>query len=203
MPPAKCSRPWLSLFPAGSPAAVSGDRPAAVPALARGLLALQAGYGQLPPASVIVPAERLAGNANCPPALESDLRTVGPALLADPAPPPYSPLGGTLLPANAALTQPDLATTLEVLRTEGVRGFYAGSFAQTFVDAADAAGGGLSRADLATAARNSPPGITAQTSAPTPPPACPSPPRPSKPCPPPPASWRSIKTAAPSSASPR
>jgi gamma-glutamyltranspeptidase/glutathione hydrolase len=142
--------PVALLFPAGSPAEVSGGRPAAVPALARGLLALQARYGQLASASVIVPAEQLAGNAELSPALENDLQTVGPALLADPATAAIFAPNGTLLPANAALAQPDLAATLEVLRTGSVQGFYAGSFAQTFVDAADAAGGGLTRGDLAT-----------------------------------------------------
>ena len=38
-----------------------------------------------------------------------------------------------------------------MLRTQGIQGFYAGSFAQTFVAAADAAGGGLRTSDLATA----------------------------------------------------
>jgi gamma-glutamyltranspeptidase/glutathione hydrolase len=143
--------PVALVFPAGSPGAASGDRPAAVPTLARGLLALQARYGQLSTSSVIVPAERLAASAELSAALENDLQTVGPALLADPASAAVFAPGGTLLPANATLAQPDLATTLEVLRTQSIQGFYSGSFAQTFVAAADAAGGGLSTSDLATA----------------------------------------------------
>lgn len=149
--------PTALLFPAGAPAAKSvstgasaeGDRPAAVPTLARGLLALQAKYGVLPSASVIVPAERLASSGELSPALEADLQAVGPALLADPAAAAVFAPNGTLLPANAALEQPDLAATLEVLRTQSVQGFYAGSFAQDFTTAADAAGGGLTQADLA------------------------------------------------------
>ena len=143
--------PVALLFPAGSPGAASGDRPAAVPTLARGLLALQARYGELPSASVIVPAERLAASAELSPALESDLQTVGQAFIADPAAAAIFAPGGTLLPANATLAQPDLAATLEVLRTQGVQGFYAGSFARSFVTAANAAGGGLTAADLAAA----------------------------------------------------
>lgn len=145
----KMQPPVALLFPAGAPAASSGDRPAAVPTLARGLLALQARYGQLPYASVIVPAERLAGNAELSAALETDLQTVGPALIADPGAAAVFAPNGTLLPVNATLTQPDLAATLEVLRTQSIQGFYTGSFAQTFANAADAAGGGLTATDLA------------------------------------------------------
>ncbi len=144
--------PVALLFPAGVPSASSGDRPAAVPTLARGLLALQARYGLLPYASVIVPAERLAANAELSSALEADLQTVGPALLADPAAAAVFAPNGTLLPANASLTQPDLAATLEVLRTQSIQGFYAGSFAQTLTSAADAAGGGLTASDLSAVA---------------------------------------------------
>jgi gamma-glutamyltranspeptidase/glutathione hydrolase len=144
----KMQPPVALLFPAGTPSGASGDRPAAVPTLARGLLALQARYGQLPYASIIVPAERLAANAELSAALETDLQTVGPALLADPAAAAIFAPNGTLLPTNASLTQPDLAATLEVLRTQSIQGFYSGSFAQTFVSAADAAGGGLTATDL-------------------------------------------------------
>ena len=148
----KMQPPVALLFPAGAPATASGDRPAAVPTLARGLLAMQARYGQLPYASVIVPAERLAADAELSAALETDLQTVGPALLADPAAAAVFAPNGTLLPANASLTQPDLAATLEVLRTQSIQGFYSGSFAQAFAAAADAAGGGLSASDLTTVA---------------------------------------------------
>jgi gamma-glutamyltranspeptidase/glutathione hydrolase len=72
--------PVTLLFPAGAPAQAGGDRPAAVPALARGLLALQAHYGALPFASVIAPAERLAGGSPVSPALAADLQVVGAAL---------------------------------------------------------------------------------------------------------------------------
>ena len=144
--------PVALLFPAAAPDGNAGDRPAAVPTLARGLLAMQARYGVLPSSAVIIPAERLAANAEVSPALEKDLQTVGPALLADPAAAAIFAPNGTLLPANATLVQPDLATTLEILRTQGVLGMSSGSFAQGFVTAADAAGGGLTMADLANGA---------------------------------------------------
>ena len=144
----KMQPPVALIFPAGAPAASGGDRPAAVPTLARGLLAMQARFGLMPSASVVVPAERLAASAQLSSVLETDLQTVGPALLADPTADAIFAPNGTLLPANATLQQPDLTATLEVLRTQSIQGFYSGSFAQTFVAAADAAGGGLTTADL-------------------------------------------------------
>jgi gamma-glutamyltranspeptidase/glutathione hydrolase len=139
-------------FPPGAPAAAGGSRPAAVPALVRGLLALQARYGVLPFPAVIVPAERLASGTPVSPALETDLQVVGPALLADPAAAAvFGGPGGGVLPAGAMLSQPDLAATLEAVRTQGVEGFYAGGFAGQFVQAADLAGGNLSPADFSSA----------------------------------------------------
>lgn len=149
------------LFPPGAGAAggstgagaAGGSRPAAVPALARGLLALQARYGVLPAGDVITPAERLAGGAPVSAALASDLQIVGNALLADPgAAAIFGAPGGGVLAAGATLAQPDLVATLEQLRINGVQGFYAGNFAETFIQAADAAGGGLTPADLRAAA---------------------------------------------------
>lgn len=143
--------PVALMFPAGSPAAARGDRPAAVPTMARGLLALQAGYGQFSQSAVIVPAERLAASAQLSPVLEADLQVVGNALLADPAAAAVFAPNGALLPAGANLAQPDLAATLEVLRTQGVQGIYAGTFAQNFAAAAQQAGGGLTAQDLGAA----------------------------------------------------
>jgi len=140
--------PVALIFRPGAPASAGGDRPAAVPALARGLLALQARFGQLPAASVIIPAERLAGGVPVSPALEADLTVVGNALLADPAAAAVFGPNGAILPAGANLVQPDLAQTLEVLRVQSVQGFYAGSFATQFTAAANAAGASLTLQDL-------------------------------------------------------
>ena len=118
--------------------------------MARGLFALQARYGVLPAASVIVPAERLAGGVPVSSALETDLQVVGNALAADPAAASVFAPGGALLPAGANLTQPDLAVTLESLRVLGVQGLYAGTYAQNFVTAANQAGAGLQASDLTT-----------------------------------------------------
>ncbi len=144
--------PVALLFPARAPASLSGNRPAAVPALARGLLALQARYGVLPAASVIVPAERLAGGVPVSPALEADLQVVGNAITADPAAAAVFAPGGALLPVGANLVQPDLAATLESLRVLGVQGLYAGSYAQKFAAAANKAGAGLLASDIVNSA---------------------------------------------------
>jgi gamma-glutamyltranspeptidase/glutathione hydrolase len=137
------------LFPPGAPASAAGSRPAAVPAMARGLLALEARYGTLPFSSVIVPAERLAGGVPVSPALAADLSVVGTAFLADPNAASVFGANGAVLGAGATLAQPDLAGTLEVLRTQGVQGFYQGQFADQLAAAATAAGGNVTDADLA------------------------------------------------------
>jgi gamma-glutamyltranspeptidase / glutathione hydrolase len=144
--------PVALLFPAGAPAGNGDSRPAAVPTLARGLLALQARYGDLPYASVIEPAEQLANSSPVSPALEADLQVVGPALLDDPDAAAVFGANGKVLPAGANLAQPDLAATFEILRTQGLQGFYSGAYAQQFVAAADQAGAGLTVADLADSA---------------------------------------------------
>lgn len=140
--------PVVLNFPAGMPATSGGSRPAAVPMLARGLLAMQARYGLLPQSAVIVPAERLAGGAQVSQALASDLKIVGNALLADPQAAAIFAPSGTELPVGALFQQPNLATTLENLRVNGVNGLYAGSYAVQFAQQADKAGGGLTPQDL-------------------------------------------------------
>ncbi|MDE8345350.1 MAG: gamma-glutamyltransferase [Acidocella sp.] len=146
----KAAAPVTLIFPAGASTG-GGARPAAIPSLARGLLALQARYGTLPYASVIVPAERLAGGVPVSQALANDLAVVGPALLADPAAASVFSQNGAPLQAGDDLVQPDLAATFEVLRTQSVLGFYTGGFANDLSTAAIQAGGGLTVADLARA----------------------------------------------------
>jgi gamma-glutamyltranspeptidase/glutathione hydrolase len=145
-------QPAISLlFPPAAPAAAGGARPAAVPTLARGLLALQARYGLLPAARTITPAERLATGSPVSPALEADLTVVGAALLADPPAAAVFGPNGAILPTGANLAQPDLAATLETLRVQNVAGISSGLFAQNFTAAANQAGANLSPADLESA----------------------------------------------------
>lgn len=140
--------PITLVFPAIAPALPGGDRPAAVPALARGLLALQAGYGTLSVAADLAPAERLASVAELSPALEADLQVTGNALTADPVAASLFAPNGTLLPAGTNFAQPELAGTLATLRVQGVAGLYSGDNARSFAAAAQDAGATLSAADL-------------------------------------------------------
>jgi gamma-glutamyltranspeptidase/glutathione hydrolase len=141
--------PVALLFPPAAPAGNGGERPAAVPMLARGLLALEARYGSMPFSAVIVPAERLAGGVPVSPAFAADLSVVGSALLADPAAAQiFGGPSGNVLQAGDNLSQPDLAATFEVLRTQGVQGFYQGTFPDVFTTAANQAGASLTDSDL-------------------------------------------------------
>lgn len=139
----------LSFLPGAGTQAAGADRPAAVPEMARGLVALQARYGVLPLPAVLAPAEHLAG-AGVPVsrALAADLNVVGNALLADPAARAVFAPDGAVLAAGQTLRQPGLAASLIQLQQTGVLGFYQGQFAGTFVHDADEAGGGLTLADM-------------------------------------------------------
>ncbi len=128
----------------------SGARPAAVPMLARGLIAMQARYGRLSLAQDLAPAEVMAA-AGVPVSrqLADDLDTVGNAFLEDPdARGSFASRGGQVLRVGEPLIQPDLATVLSRLQTNGLLGFYQGRLARHIVEATDQAGGGLTLADL-------------------------------------------------------
>ncbi len=141
--------PVALLFTPGASSSNAGDRPAAVPTMARGLLAMEARFGSMPFSSVVVPAERLAGGVPVSPALETDLAVVGNALTADPAAASvFAGPSGNVLATGDNLVQPDLAATFELLRTQGVPGFYQGSFPGQFAAAANQAGASLTAADL-------------------------------------------------------
>ena len=138
----------LMFLPA--PATGGGSRPAAVPMLARGLIAMQARYGNLPLATDLAPAETMAGGGvPVSRALAADLSVVGNAFLADPAARAiFASPDGQILRAGATLQQPDLATVLNRLQANGVLDFYQGRLAARLTKAADQAGGGLTLADL-------------------------------------------------------
>ena len=147
-PHGKAATTALMFLPA--PGSVGGSRPAAVPMLARGLIALQARYGKLPLATDLAPAETMAGGGVVVSrALAADLAVVGNAFLADPAARAiFASPDGQILRAGATLQQPDLATVLNRLQANGVLDFYQGRLAGRLTKAADLAGGGLSLADL-------------------------------------------------------
>lgn len=141
------------MFPPGAPPGgnASASRPAAVPQMARGLIAMQARYGRLPLATDLAPAEAMAGGGVAVSrALAADLGVVGAALVADPAARAvFAGPSGQMLAAGDVMHQPDLAATLTQLQSSGVLGLYRGRLAEKFVAGADEAGGGLTMADLA------------------------------------------------------
>lgn len=137
-------------------------RPAAVPQMPRGLLAMQARFGKLGLATDMAPAESMAGGGvPVSRTLASDLAVVGNALLADPAARGiFAGPSGSVLQAGQTLRQPDLATTLNQLESSGVLGFYQGHLGNRFLEGARAAGAGLTAANLrAVAARYETPDI--------------------------------------------
>jgi gamma-glutamyltranspeptidase / glutathione hydrolase len=140
--------PQAVLFPSrpggGAQGGVTGDRPAAVPMLARGMYVLHANFGKLSEAELIVPAERLAQFG--PPvsdALEHDLQVVAGPLAGDPDAREVFFRSGRPLPVGAALVQPALAATLARIRIAGVGALYEGPGGRRFAEAADRAGGGI------------------------------------------------------------
>jgi len=128
----------------------AGSRPAAVPMLSRGLIAMQARYGRLSLGQVLAPAETMAG-AGVPVSrqLATDLAVVGNALLADPASRAiFATPDGRILRAGDMLQQPDLAAVLTRLQANGVLDFYQGRLARRIVQAASQAGAGITSADF-------------------------------------------------------
>jgi gamma-glutamyltranspeptidase/glutathione hydrolase len=130
-----------------------GTRPAAVPMTARGLLLMQAVYGYTPIQQLIGPAQRLAAlGVPVSQAFERDLSVVAGPLLADPAARSvFGTPNGAPLAVGQPMVQPDLANTLDSLRTKGVIDLYQGDTAQALVSGSAMAGGPISMADLAQA----------------------------------------------------
>lgn len=127
-----------------------GSRPAAVPMTARGLLLMQAVYGYTPFQQLVGPAQRLAAlGVPVSKTFAKDLSVVAGPLLADPAARAVfgSPSGGPLA-AGQTMTQPDLAHTLDILRTKGVTEMYDGELAQRLAQASAEVGSPITTADL-------------------------------------------------------
>ncbi|MFT8418280.1 MAG: gamma-glutamyltransferase [Acetobacter sp.] len=126
------------------------DRPASAPLLARGLFLMQMRYGSVDFADLIVPARNMASHGvPVGGLLAADLAAVQTSLLADDkVRAVFGNSTGHALTTDDVLVQTRLSGALERLRIAGVGDLYTGALAQTFVDGAQAAGGGLSRADM-------------------------------------------------------
>jgi gamma-glutamyltranspeptidase/glutathione hydrolase len=146
-------RPEAVMFLPQAPAHPrAGDRPAAVPLLARGLYALHAKYGSLPFEQLSIAAEQAARfGVPASRALVQDIAVVARPLAGDPVARGIFLPGGAPLAEGATLRQPELAASLAKLRTAGVGDLYQGLLAQTLASAATDAGGGLSAEDFRTA----------------------------------------------------
>jgi gamma-glutamyltranspeptidase / glutathione hydrolase len=131
-------------------ASSGGSRPAAVPMTARGLLLMQAVYGFTPIQQLIGPAQRLAAlGVPVSQAFENDLSVVSGPLLADPAARAvFGTPDGAPLAVGQMMVQPDLANTLDALRTKGVIDLYQGDTAEALVSGSAMAGGPITMTDL-------------------------------------------------------
>lgn len=128
---------------------VSGERPAGVPMLARGLFALHSRYGKLPFEQIITRAEQLARfGTPISRAFARDVAVVAAPLAADPGTRPFFGPDGQPLAEGATLQQPDLAVTLATLRTQGVGDLYQGGLARRIAAASPELGAGLTTAAL-------------------------------------------------------
>ena len=97
---------------------IGGDRPAAVPTLARGLYLLHLRHGRLPFETLLNKAELLARfGVPVSAALSRDLALVAGPLFSDPAARTTFGAGGAPLTQGQGMIQPDLAATLAEMRS--------------------------------------------------------------------------------------
>ncbi len=137
------------VFLPAAPAAAGGERPAAVPMLARGLYLLSARYGSRNFATLLAPAEEVARSGfPVSRALAVDLAPVAGPLIGDPGAASVFAPGGAVLTEGGTLRQPDLAETLSQLRALGVGDLYQGILGQKVAASAAAAGGPFTSEDL-------------------------------------------------------
>ncbi len=150
--PATGSTEALDFIPVpGTPDNPRADRPSAIPALARGMVALHARYGELDWRGLLRPAEDLARFGHrMPRAYSKDLNRAAKLLFVDPEARRVFGRGGGGGPIgeNERYRQLDLATLLGQLRINGVGVMYNGPIAKKIVDGVAQAGGTLTVTDL-------------------------------------------------------
>jgi gamma-glutamyltranspeptidase/glutathione hydrolase len=131
------------VFPATAAGPGAGDRPAAVPMMARGLFALHTRKPRRPFEELLATSEQLARfGTRTSRALAADLAVVSGPLLADPASRAvFANAGGGPLAEGDQLTQPDLGGMLASLRVSGVGDLYQGNQARRLEQASRGIGG--------------------------------------------------------------
>lgn len=133
------------LFPPGAREVPAGDRPAALPMLARGLFLLQSRMaGARPFEEAIAPAEQLARfGAPMSRALHADLEAVRAPLFADAeARAVFGRPDGSVIPIGETFRNAALAGTLAQIRVHGVGDLHQGGLARRLEEVSGAAGGG-------------------------------------------------------------
>ncbi len=125
-----------------------GAASCAVPGVPAGLDALWRAHGRLPWARLCEPALELARDGVAmTPAHASCLAMLAPVMTMREGARIYAPTG-TLLQAGDRLSQPGLATTLELLASEGAQSVYSGTIAESLLELSQERGGRITRADL-------------------------------------------------------
>jgi gamma-glutamyltranspeptidase/glutathione hydrolase len=126
-----------------------GDRPAAVPMLARGLYLLSARYGSQPFESMAGPAVQVARDGFAVSrALAADLAVVAGPLAGDPEAAAVFAPGGKPLGEGDQIVQRDLSATLTQIAHVGVGDMYQGLLAHKLAESTPLAGAPVSLADL-------------------------------------------------------
>ncbi|MCU0887466.1 MAG: gamma-glutamyltransferase [Rubritepida sp.] len=146
--------PEAVLFLPGAREVPAGDRPAALPMLARGLFLLQSRtLNARPFEELISPAEQLARfGAPMSRALHADLEAVRAPLFADAeARAVFGRPDGSVIPVGETFRNAALAGTLSQLRVQGAGDLNQGGLARRLEESASPAGGGFTVAELRTA----------------------------------------------------
>lgn len=133
------------VFPPGARTTPGGDRPAAIPLLARGLFAVHTRLsGGRPFEETLAPAEQLARfGTPMSRALHADLSAVRTPLFADAeARAVYGQADGSVIPVGGSFRNPALASTLGLLRVQGVGDMHQGALARRMEELSGRAGGG-------------------------------------------------------------
>ncbi len=127
-----------------------GDRPAAVPALARGLAVLHSRYGSLDWRQLVLPAEKLARYGHrFSRAASKDMIKAKKALASDDGfRRIFTNEDGSLVSEGQQIEQLDLAAALSKIRVNGAGSFYQGPYARQIAQSIQDAGGNVSEDDL-------------------------------------------------------
>jgi gamma-glutamyltranspeptidase/glutathione hydrolase len=147
--PGKGSPEAITFVPKPARAIGGGDRPAAVPMLARGLFLLHTRIGRLPLETLLAKAGDLARlGVPVSHTLARDLVLVAGPLFGDPAARAVFGPGGAVLLEGQRLVQPQLAATLAQMRTSGIGDLYQGGLARRIQQDSPSAGIPIGLADL-------------------------------------------------------